>query len=76
MTLQRGVQSKVCQRHDVGIQPRDVIEALVFSFFQRRDVCDVTERVKFKNFGKLSKYEKTPRMTFQPRRTPRMSFSY
>ena len=45
------------QRRDFRIQRRDMTKAWNFSFFQRRDV---TERVKFKNFVKLSKYEKTP----------------
>ena len=62
--LRRGVQNRVCQRRDVGIQRRDVTEAWDFGFFERRDVVfqrrDVIKRVKFINFEKCSKYEKTP----------------
>ena len=38
VTLQRGLQNVVCQHRDVETQCRDVTEACVFYFFQRRDI--------------------------------------
>ena len=51
----------VCESCDVGTQRRDVTEACVFYFFQRRDVGvqrrDVTERVNFNFF--FTKFSKS-----------------